>query len=158
MSWVGAACGSEEERPGWAAVIVEPPSEPEGSNENTAQGSTGQDRLDPEAILAAIRSSGHHVREADARALARTERLRELVARIRDHLQEALARADRAEARERDTRLWAQSAVAAAEERVQAAEERARTAETWLARIAEAVRTEFPAVGNVQLGQDRDAA
>ncbi len=83
MSAVGAACGTVEERQGWASVIVEPPSDPEGSNENAACGSAGLHHVDPEALLAAIRSAGRHVREVDAQAEARAERLRELVTGVR---------------------------------------------------------------------------
>lgn len=146
------------DRQGWASVIVKQPLDPKGSNENAASSGTGQDHWDAEALLAAIRSAGRYVRAVDAQTQAQAERLRELIAPVREHLRAAIARAEEAEAREQQTRLWAQAAIAAAEERARVATERADVAEAWLARIAEAIRAEFPDLARPEPVEGQEAA
>lgn len=158
MSAVETECQSGEGRQGWASVIVDPPSHPVGSNENTASLGVVQASVNIEALLTAIRSAGHRVREADLQVQARTDQLRELIAWAGEHLRAAVARAEQAEAREQETRRWAQAAVEEAEERVRAAEQRAQTAEAWLVHVADVIEAEFPDCSGSQPVGDQQAA
>ncbi|GJD82362.1 hypothetical protein [Methylobacterium haplocladii] len=127
----------------WASVIVDPPSHPDVSNENTLD-FTQLSGFDGEALLASIQAVGRHVRDLDVQTQAQRERIRELIAQVREHLRAAIERAEQAEARERDMQLQANAAVEAAEGRARVAEKLAQTAEAWLARIAETLRAELP--------------
>lgn len=134
--------GATRPVPSWGSVIVGAPMHPEGSNENAAF-DLQRIEQDGAAILAAIQEAGRSVQELQAKSRALTDRLRELVTQVREQLATAEKRVEEAEAREQEIRLWAEAGIAAAEDRVRAAEERAQAAEMWLARISDAVRTEF---------------
>ena len=124
---------------GWTSVIVDAHAQPEGSNEN-AVGDVRQDMPDGAALLASIQAAGRSWQEFQAQSRAQADRLRELVAEVREHVKAADARAAEAEARAR------------------AAEERARVAETWLAQISEAVQAAFPACTEPEPAGEQEAA
>jgi hypothetical protein len=136
---------SIENRPasGWRSVIVDAPTHPQGSNDNTISPSS-QGTWDRAELLAAIQAAGRYVRELEFHMRTQTQRLQELVAEVREHLRAAEERAQQAEAREQQTRAWAEATVEAAAERARAAEARAQGAEAWLARVAETIQAEFP--------------
>lgn len=156
-----ARLGRSTETPrssGWVSVIVEPPADPKGSNEN-AISPPRQDAWDGAELLALIQAAGGYVRELELHTRTQAQRLQELVGKVREHLRAADERAQQAEAREQQTRLWAEAAVEAASERVRVAEARAQAAETWLARIAEAIQVEFPTLQKMSdRGHDQEAA
>jgi len=143
---------------GWGSVIVDPPIRPQGSNENTvcpprpgAWAGAG--------LLASIHAAGDYVRELEQHTQMQAQRLQDLVGKVREHLRAAEVRAQQAEEREQQTRLWAQAAIEAASDRARDAEARAQEAEVLLARVAEAIRTEFRDLpASADRSQDQAAA
>ena len=150
-----AATGSGS---GWASVIVNAPVHSQGSNENTVTPSR-PGAWDGAELLASIQAAGRYVRELELHMQTQTQRLQDLVGKVREHLRAAEERAQQAEAREQQTRAWAEAAIEAASDCVRAAEARAHQAEAWLGRIAETIQAEFPVLHkSADRGHDQEAA
>ena len=125
------------------SMVLGPEPHPAGSYENAVDGTRSAPR-DWSDILTSVQAAARHVRDVEMRVHEQRQRLRELITQVREHLLSVRDRAEAAEAREQEVRSQAEAAIKAAEERARVAEERARVAETWLARIADVIREEFP--------------
>ena len=94
-------------------------------------------------LIEKVREAATRVREAEAAAQEQELHVREVLERVREDMKVANERAVAAEANARDVQLKTDALLKAARARVEAAETRAQIAEEWLAKVSQAIVTEF---------------
>lgn len=95
------------------------------------------------ALIERVQSAAKHTRAIEAQAQERELRFQQIFDQMQEDIAGANERVHAAEAQVRDVQARAGAQIMATEERAKAAEERARSAEDWLARVHEAVLSEF---------------
>ena len=90
-----------------------------------------------------MQSAAKRTREVEAQAHEQDLHVRQILDEVRTDIADADERVRVAEARVRDVQAQAAAQIRAADARAKAAEERAYLAEGWLARVEEAIATEF---------------
>ena len=101
-------------------------------------------------LIDRIRQAAEQVRAVQAHAYNQELRVQDVLDRVRDDVRNAAERVRSAEARTAEIQSRADALLKAADEKAKAAEERARAAEDWLARVYDAVATEFAAEPDVK--------
>jgi parvulin-like peptidyl-prolyl isomerase len=105
---------------------------------------------DWDTLIHRVQAAARQAREVEAQAREREERIEHVLEQVRDDINASNERARIAEVQAREAQVRAEAQVIAAEERAKAAEararaaeERARHAEEWLARVQDAIMSEF---------------
>ena len=94
-------------------------------------------------VIERVHQAAARVREVEAQAHEQELRIRELLQHAREDVNSAAERARAADARSAELQARSEALLKTADQRVKAAEERARIAEEWLARLHDAIVSEF---------------
>ena len=94
-------------------------------------------------VIERVHQAAARVREVETQAHEQELRIRELLQHAREDVGSAAERARAADARAAELQARSEALLKAADARVKAAEERARIAEEWLAKLHDAIVSEF---------------